>query len=251
VVVSLPSFNHKYSPITKKNFQEVPLYTLMTTPLFLSLNSGHLYLLKPIKIYGAPRMSSTSHDALSEIRIMKLLFGTAKIFYFRYVIHSPSSTSSLKFTSLLFSSTADGGIQPKCYGDMASCHPNERIHCMKNYQLLILCNSFQNSVQSIIKRFSTFYTSDSPSWGSLSDLASALNWTAIINSTTEEYLETQGVSQKYIGEVVEAATRVNYGQVRKLNFSMSMLSEYLVCRMLIISMHWRERPLWPLQVLPV
>lgn len=131
MVVSLPSFNHKYSPITKKNFQEVPLYTLMTTPLFLSLNSGHLYLLKPIKIYGAPRMSSTSHDALSEIRIMKLLFGTAKIFYFRYVIHSPSSTSSLKFTSLLFSSTADGGIQPKCYGDMASCHPNERIHCMK------------------------------------------------------------------------------------------------------------------------
>lgn len=127
----------------------------------------------------------------------------------------------------MFSLTADGGIQPKCYGDMGTPHPNERKNCMKHYQRLILYNLFQNSVQNIVKKFLSFYTSDSPSWENMSNLVDAFDWAAIINTTTEEYLQTQGVSLKYIGEVVEAATRVNYGQVRKINKISTTLSEYL------------------------
>jgi prenylcysteine oxidase / farnesylcysteine lyase len=83
-------------------------------------------------------------------------------------------------------------------------------------------------VQNVVKKFLSFYTSDSPSWENISNLADAFDWAAIINTTTEEYLQTQGVSLKYIGEVVEAATRVNYGQVRKIHkISTTILSEYL------------------------
>ena len=83
----------------------------------------------------------------------------------------------------------------------------------KHSQCLILRNLFQNSVQNVIKKFLSFYASDSPKWENISGLANVLDWALIANTTTEEYLLTQGVSQKYISEVVEAATRVNYGQV--------------------------------------
>lgn len=113
----------------------------------------------------------------------------------------------------------DGGIQPKCYGDTATCHPNERKHCMKTFfNATILGNLFQNSVQNVIEKFLSFYASDSPKWENISKLAKDLNWASLVNTTTEEYLLAQGVSEKYIGEVVEAATRVNYGQVWRFNF---------------------------------
>ena len=111
-------------------------------------------------------------------------------------------------------------------------------------------DSFQNSVQNVIKKFLSFYASDSPKWENISELANDLKWAHIVNTTTEEYLLTEGVSQKYISEIVEAATRVNYGQVWRFKFPKSMLSEYF-CRMLIISTHWREGPLWPLLALLV
>lgn len=65
--------------LIEKKIQVVLLYTLMTTLLFLSLNSEHLYLLKQIEIYGELRTSSTSRDAISRKRVMELLFGMAKI----------------------------------------------------------------------------------------------------------------------------------------------------------------------------
>lgn len=82
----------------------------------------------------------------------------------------------------------------------------------------ILRYLFQNSVQNVIKKFLSFYSRDSPKWENISKLANVLNWAPIVNTTTEEYLLTQGVSQKYIGEIVEAATRDNYGQVSRFNF---------------------------------
>jgi prenylcysteine oxidase / farnesylcysteine lyase len=52
------------------------------------------------------------------------------------IIFSVRCAFALVLPSLIlfwFSSTADGGIQPKCYGDMATCHPNEQKHCMKTF----------------------------------------------------------------------------------------------------------------------
>jgi prenylcysteine oxidase/farnesylcysteine lyase len=71
----------------------------------------------------------------------------------------------------------------------------------------------------------SFYASESPKWENISELAYDLDWALLVNTTTEEYLLTQGVSEKYIGEVVEAATRVNYGQVWMF-ISKLMLSDY-------------------------
>ena len=49
------------------------------------------------------------------------------------ILFSVRSAFASFYPSLIFvfSTTADGGIQPKCYGDMATCHPNGRKHCMK------------------------------------------------------------------------------------------------------------------------
>ena len=46
---------------------------------------------------------------------------------------SRQTSINIKSAPFSFSSTADGGIQPKCYGDMASHHPNEPNHCTKKY----------------------------------------------------------------------------------------------------------------------
>ncbi|KAF8167814.1 Prenylcysteine lyase-domain-containing protein [Crassisporium funariophilum] len=67
-------------------------------------------------------------------------------------------------------------------------------------------------VRNMIDTFLSLYTKDAPKWDSMSTLASALGWTELLNSTTSTYLVSQGISEKYVNEVVEAATRVNYGQ---------------------------------------
>ena len=64
----------------------------------------------------------------------------------------------------------------------------------------------------MIEQFLTLYGVTTPKWDSVADLASQLGWSGMVNETTVEYLLKQGVSEKYIKEVVEAATRVNYGQ---------------------------------------
>lgn len=47
-----------------------------------------------------------------------------------FSVHSALALVLPSLIFVLFSLTADGGIQPKCYGDMATFHPNERKHCM-------------------------------------------------------------------------------------------------------------------------
>ncbi|KAF9479736.1 FAD/NAD(P)-binding domain-containing protein [Pholiota conissans] len=73
-------------------------------------------------------------------------------------------------------------------------------------------------VASMIKQILLLYSSASPKWDNITNLSTHLGWTENLNSTTAEYLAKQGVSEKYTNEVVEAATRVNYGQnVRSLH----------------------------------
>ena len=64
----------------------------------------------------------------------------------------------------------------------------------------------------MIDKFVTLYTPSTPSWSNISDLASDLGWVDLLNQTTAQYLEGQGVSPRFYREIVEAATRVNYGQ---------------------------------------
>jgi prenylcysteine oxidase / farnesylcysteine lyase len=72
----------------------------------------------------------------------------------------------------------------------------------------LLCRS----VQAVIKSYLQLYAPNTPRWDNITSLASALGWQDIISQTTASYFQTEGVSDKYIYELIEAATRVNYGQ---------------------------------------
>lgn len=56
------------------------------------------------------------------------------------------------------------------------------------------------------------YTRASPRWANMSSLATTFGWSDLIAQSTADYLDTHGVAPKFTREMIEAATRVNYGQ---------------------------------------
>lgn len=105
---------------------------------------------------------------------------------------------------------------------MVSHRRDEQMHC-KQAQNEILSDYASSdsslpitpSVRELISSISRVYTSSSPKWETITALSEHLGWDSLTNTTVSEYLSSQyAVSEKYINEVVEAATRVNYGQVR-------------------------------------
>lgn len=100
---------------------------------------------------------------------------------------------------------------------------------------------YQSSVDGMVKQFLKFYTTESPKWDNISDLASFMGWSDFVHNSTANFLAGQGVSKAYINELVEAATRVNYGQVWTVFHKMSSL--LTVVRTLTKSMLWKELPL--------
>ncbi|EIN13466.1 FAD/NAD(P)-binding domain-containing protein [Punctularia strigosozonata HHB-11173 SS5] len=67
-------------------------------------------------------------------------------------------------------------------------------------------------VQDLVKRFLEFYQATPPRWTTIAELATQLSWTGLAARTTAEYFDVQGISKKFSREIIEAATRVNYGQ---------------------------------------
>ncbi|KAI6005036.1 Prenylcysteine lyase-domain-containing protein [Pisolithus orientalis] len=70
----------------------------------------------------------------------------------------------------------------------------------------------QSIVKNMIAEYLSLYTATSHRWDGIADLVEKMNWTDFVNSTTLEYLSSKGVAEKWSREMVEAATRVNYGQ---------------------------------------
>lgn len=68
----------------------------------------------------------------------------------------------------------------------------------------------------MIEKFVSLYSPASPSWTNISELATNMDWEDLISQSSAEYLDSQGISQLFSREIVESATRVNYGQVRRL-----------------------------------
>ena len=64
----------------------------------------------------------------------------------------------------------------------------------------------------MVTQFLTLYTPRAPRFSNITTLASSLGWTPVIASTAAEYFDTQGVSRLFSRELIDAATRVNYGQ---------------------------------------
>ncbi|KAK7058346.1 hypothetical protein VNI00_001977 [Paramarasmius palmivorus] len=70
----------------------------------------------------------------------------------------------------------------------------------------------QSIVDGMIKDFLGLYAYDTPRWDNITGLATSLGWLDMVANTASDYFQSRGVSAKYVNELVEAATRVNYGQ---------------------------------------
>ena len=57
------------------------------------------------------------------------------------------------------------------------------------------------------------YSYDHPKWDNIRDLAEQLGVAQLVEDTGEDFFRGKGVSEKFVFELIEAATRVNYGQV--------------------------------------
>ena len=58
------------------------------------------------------------------------------------------------------------------------------------------------------------YTTESPRWDDVADLATAFKWDEMTNSTCIDHSSANGISELFAQEMVAASTRVNYGQVK-------------------------------------
>lgn len=64
----------------------------------------------------------------------------------------------------------------------------------------------------MLATFLSLYSPESPAWDNIESLMSALNWTEMVSQPSSDFFRSRGVSDKLIDEVIDAATRVNYGQ---------------------------------------
>ena len=107
---------------------------------------------------------------------------------------------------------------------------------------LISCGvlSIRHSVRSVTDKFVKLFEPDAKSWSSIEELNNALNWTHLTSQTGDEYFQGNDVSQRYMNEFIEGATRMNYAQVRRI----TCLPRFrplisLSRRISTVFMHWK------------
>ena len=71
-------------------------------------------------------------------------------------------------------------------------------------------------VSKMLKNFITIYTPQKGRWESVDELVDLLRLQDATMNTADDYLASQRVSERFIDEMVDAATRANYGQVSVL-----------------------------------
>ncbi|KZT42779.1 hypothetical protein SISSUDRAFT_846389 [Sistotremastrum suecicum HHB10207 ss-3] len=67
-------------------------------------------------------------------------------------------------------------------------------------------------VQGMVDSFVELYTNNPPKWRNISEVSLQLDFTKFTVNTTSNYMEASEISRLWTHEVIEAATRVNYGQ---------------------------------------
>ncbi|KAJ3489421.1 hypothetical protein NLI96_g2134 [Meripilus lineatus] len=67
-------------------------------------------------------------------------------------------------------------------------------------------------VNNMITQYLTLYSSSTKPFSNISDITDSFEWGHIAAQTTSEYLDLHAVDRRWTRELVEAATRVNYGQ---------------------------------------
>lgn len=71
-------------------------------------------------------------------------------------------------------------------------------------------------MQTVVDTFLDLYAPDSPKWDNIPALNNKLAWTLLTAHSAANYLDVGDVKKEFTREIVEAATRVNYGQVGKV-----------------------------------
>ncbi|KAG6857603.1 hypothetical protein H0H87_010171 [Tephrocybe sp. NHM501043] len=70
----------------------------------------------------------------------------------------------------------------------------------------------QQIVKTAVEKYLTVYSSEAPNWNNIFDLSAALGYSDMVNHTASSFFLKSGVSRRFAFELVEGATRVNYGQ---------------------------------------
>ena len=98
----------------------------------------------------------------------------------------------------------------------------------------------------MIKNYLALYSSDPPKWDDITSLAKTLGFLDMTGSSTADYFQSNGVSAQFVNEVIEAATRVNYGQVSTCVCSTALATRHadLPCRTLTKSTRWKAHVPW-------
>lgn len=126
------------------------------------------------------------------------------------------------------------------------CSQTNRKDVRANTFLHTFLHVYENiflSVEDTIRKYLTLYSPQTPKWDNLTDLASTLGWTDLVGQSTADYFEAQWVSKKYLNELIEASTRVNYGQASQTHPSVPSYAHFRL-RMSMKSMLWRAHARW-------
>ncbi|KAG6885530.1 hypothetical protein C0993_000526 [Termitomyces sp. T159_Od127] len=70
----------------------------------------------------------------------------------------------------------------------------------------------QQIVKAVVERYLTIYSLDSPNWDSIADISAALDYSNMTRDTATSFFAQVGVAKRFASELIEGATRVNYGQ---------------------------------------
>ena len=65
----------------------------------------------------------------------------------------------------------------------------------------------------MIDGFLRLYDRCTPRWSNTSEVVAEMEWTDVVAQSMSEYMDLEGIDRRWTRELVEAATRVNYGQV--------------------------------------
>ncbi|EMD32466.1 hypothetical protein CERSUDRAFT_118802 [Gelatoporia subvermispora B] len=70
----------------------------------------------------------------------------------------------------------------------------------------------QAIVASMLDEYLELYAKTAPRFDNITDLTQTMGWTHWIAQTTAEFFDSRGIDRRFTRELIEAATRVNYGQ---------------------------------------
>jgi prenylcysteine oxidase/farnesylcysteine lyase len=94
---------------------------------------------------------------------------------------------------------------------MGTVPPRKLVLCRCLISLPDVLTNQTNSVKDMINTYLSLYNPHAPHT-SIADVSASLNFTSLTSVTASAYLAANGVGQLFTHELVEAATRVNYGQ---------------------------------------